>query len=234
GRQVVEAIAADPEAPRSTVVGIVGDVHNVSLVEPPMGTVYYAPLVGEGLDRRWLTRSMSYAVRASSEPLQLVAAVRDAVRELDPQLPVAAVETMEARMDRARARTVFTMTMLAVGALMGLVLGAVGLYGVVSYVTARRTREIGLRMALGAEASSVLGLVLKRGMVITGAGLLVGLVGAWGGTRFLQSLLYEVQATDPVTYGAVTGVLLAVSFLASFVPARRASRVDVVQALRTE
>ena len=234
GAGVVNAIAPDPEAPVSTVVGVVGDVHNVSLVEEPMGTVYYGVRPGEGLEQGWLVRSMSYAVRTSGDPLALASVVREEVRRLDPQLPVASVRTMESLVADARARTVVTMTMLVTGALMGLVLGAVGLYGVISHVTARRTREIGLRMALGAEASGVVGLVLKRGMAVTTAGLLVGLAGAWAGSRYLESLLYGVPATDPVTYGGVSAALLAVSFLAAWIPARRAAGVDVMEALRSE
>jgi predicted permease len=234
GAGIVEGISAGDGTIASAVVGVVGDVHNVSLVEPPMGTVYYAPRQAEGLDRSWLTRGMSYAVKASGDPTALLPGVRAALRDLDPRLPLSNVRTLEARMAGARARTVFTMTMLAIASVMGLVLGAVGLYGVISHVTARRTREIGLRMALGAEAARVRGMVLTRGMLVTGAGVLVGLAGAWGVSRSLETLLYGVDATDPVTYAGVTGLLVAVSLLATWLPAHRASAIDVMEALRSE
>lgn len=177
---------------------------------------------------------MAYAVRTSGDPLGLVAPVRRLLSEADPNLPLSSIRTMEDILTRDRSRTVFTLIMLGIAAAMGLILGAVGLYGVVSHVTARRTREIGLRMALGAEGSDVRGMVLKQGMLVSGAGVVVGLAGAWAVSRYLQSLLYGVEATDPLTYGAVTGVLLGVSFLATWLPAHRASTTDVMDALRWE
>jgi putative ABC transport system permease protein len=234
GAEVVRGVSADQGAETAAIVGIVGDVHNVSLVEEPMGTVYYAPQQAEGQTQLWLTRSMAYAVRTSADPMALVPGVRRLLREADPNLPLYSIRTMEDIVDRDRARTVFTLIMLGIAAVMGLILGAVGLYGVISHVTARRTREIGLRMALGAEGSNVRGMVLKRGMLVSGAGVVVGLAGAWAVSRYLQSLLYGVEATDPLTYGVVTGVLLGVSLLATWLPAHRASTVDVMDALRWE
>jgi len=234
GSRIVEGVAASDDAVASTIVGVVADVHNVSLVEEPMGAVYYAPLQGQGLDRSWLTRGMSYAVRTAGDPLALVGGIRQALREADPLLPLYDTEAMESRLAGARAHTVFTVTMLAIASIMGLILGAVGLYGVISHVTSRRTREIGLRMALGAEGAGVRAMVLRRGMLVTGAGILVGLGGAWALSRFLQSLLYGVEATDPLTYAGVTALLLAVTFLATWLPAHRASTIDVMDALRSE
>ena len=232
--EIVRGVAASDDASSAAVVGVVGDVHNVSLVEEPMGTVYYAPLQAEGETQAWLTQSMSYAVRTSGSPLALVPDVRRLLREADPGLPLSGIRSLEEHLARARARTVFTLTMLGIATVMGLILGAVGLYGVISHVTASRTREIGLRMALGADGPNVRAMVLKRGMLVTGGGILVGLLGAGAMTRSLQSLLYGVEATDPLTYGAVTGLLLAVSFLAIWIPARRASTTDVMEALRWE
>ncbi len=234
GTQVVRGVSASEGGAALSVVGVVGDVHNVSLVEEPMGTIYYTALQGEDENQSWLVQTMDYAVRTSGDPLSLVAGLRSVLREADPRLPLSRIRTMEERMVRARARTVFTLTMLGIASLMGLILGAVGLYGVISHVTARRTREIGLRMALGAEGGSVRGMVLRRGMAVSGLGVLVGVVGAWALSRSLQSLLFGVQATDPLTYGGVTGILLAVSFLATWLPAHKASTVDVVEALRSE
>ncbi len=232
--RVVQSVGASEGAPSAAIVGVVGDVHNVSLVEEPMGTIYYAPMQGEDMDRSWLTRSMAYAVRSQGDPLSLVPSVRQALREADPRLPVSSIRSMEGRMAQARARTVFTLTLLSIASIMGLILGSVGLYGVISQVTARRTREMGLRMALGAQASAVRDMVLLRGLLVTGVGILAGLAGAWAMSRSLQSLLYGVKATDPLTYAGVTVVLLAVALLATWLPAHRAARVDVMEALRSE
>jgi len=234
GVQVVRGVSEEEDAASRSVVGVVGDVHNVSLVEEPMGTLYYTALQGEGESQTWLVRSMGYAVRTSGDPLSLVAGIRAVLREADPRLPLSQIRTMEERMARAQARTVFTLTMLGIASIMGLMLGAVGLYGVISHVTARRTREIGLRMALGAEGGTVRGMVLRRGMAVSGLGVLVGLMGAWALSNSLQSLLFGVQATDPLTYLGVTAVLLSVSFLATWLPAHKASTVDVMEALRSE
>jgi len=234
GAEIVEGISATEDPSPSAIVGVVGDVHNASLVDEPMGTIYYAPLQAGDLDRSWLTRSMSYAVRTSGDPLALAPAVRTVLGEIDPHLPLSAIQTMESRLADSHARTTFTLTMLAIAALMGLILGAVGLYGVISYVTGRRTREIGLRMALGAERSEVRGMVIRRGMLVTSLGILGGLAAGWALSRWLQSLLYGVQPNDPLTYVSVTAVLLAVAFLATWIPAARASRVDAMEALRSE
>jgi ABC-type antimicrobial peptide transport system permease subunit len=234
GREIVEGVSASEDPATSTIVGVVGDVHNVSLEEEPMGTIYYAPLQAEDLDRSWLTRSMAYAVRVSGPPLSLAGGVRQALRDIDPRLPLSVLRTMQSRIAESRARTTFTLSMLGIAAIMGLILGAVGLYGVVSQVTARRTREIGLRMALGAEGAQVRRMVLGRGMAVTVLGILVGLGGGWALSHWLRSLLFGVEPNDPLTYGGVTVVLLAVTFLATWIPAARASRVDAVDALRWE
>jgi predicted permease len=232
--EIVEGVSAMADPPTSVVVGVVGDVHNASLADEPMGTVYYAPLQAGDLDRSWLTRSMTYAIRTSGQPTAVVPSVRTLLGEIDPHLPLSAVQTMEARLADSRARTTFTLIMLAIASFMGLILGAVGLYGVISHVTARRTREIGLRMALGAERSEVRGMVLRRGMFVASLGILGGLCGGWTLSRWLRSLLYGVQPNDPLTYGSVTVVLLMVAFLATWIPAARASRVEAMEALRWE
>jgi ABC-type antimicrobial peptide transport system permease subunit len=125
----------------------------------------------------------------------------------------------------------FTMLMLAIAAGVGLLLGAIGLYGVVSYVTAQRTQEIGVRIALGAEAGTVRGMILRQGMVVTGAGLAVGLMGAYALSRFMGALLFQVDADDPITFGSVALVLLLVSLTATWIPASRAATTDPVRAL---
>ena len=129
------------------------------------------------------------------------------------------------------ARTSFTLVMLSIAAAVSLALGVVGIYGVISYVVSRRTREIGVRMALGADRRDVSWMVLRQGMILTSIGVVVGLVAAVGLTRLMSSLLYGVEATDPVTFGVVVAVLVAVALIASYLPALRASRTDPLEAL---
>ena len=132
------------------------------------------------------------------------------------------------------ARTSFTLVMLAIAAAVALALGVVGIYGVISYVVSQRTREIGVRMALGADRRDVRRMVLRQGVILAGIGVVIGLVAAVGLTRFMSSLLYGVEATDPVTFAAVAALLTAVALVASYLPAVRASRTDPLVALRCE
>ena len=218
----------------STIVGVVGDVHNVSLTEDPMGAVYYAILPGEGVDMEWLTPRMSYAVKTSVPPTSIMPAIRRALSELDSSLPLSGVQTMEDRTRDARAQMAFTMLMLAIASAVGLALGVVGLYGVVSYVTSQRTREIGVRLALGAEAGAVRAMILRQGMAVIALGLVVGLIGAYALSRFMEALLFQVNAKDPITFAIVTAILAAVSIFATWLPAARAAGTDPVRALRWE
>lgn len=142
--------------------------------------------------------------------------------------------TVESMVRDASASTSFTMILLGIAAGVALLLGAVGIYGVISYVVTQRTQEIGVRMALGAPAASVVRGVVSQGMVLAGAGVGIGLVGAWAASRLLASLLYGVSAHDPLTYGVTAAALIGVALLASWLPARRASRIDPVQALRAD
>jgi ABC-type antimicrobial peptide transport system permease subunit len=132
------------------------------------------------------------------------------------------------------AQTSFAMVMLAIAGGVALLLGAVGIYGVIAYIAAQRTREIGIRMALGAQPADVLRMVLTHGLTLAGAGILIGLVGAWGVTRIMRALLYETSPTDPLTFAVVVPLLGAATLLACYVPARRAMRVDPIAALRWE
>ena len=230
-RQVAQGLPDAPDA-WSRVVGTVGDVPYVSLTEPPMGTIYFPIGSAEGVRGMWLSSTVDYVVRTSVLPTSIVPAVRSALRELDPTLPLARVRTMEQVTKDAQAQMSFTMIMLAIAAGVGLLLGSVGLYGVLSYVTTQRTGEIGVRMALGAEAGRVRGMVMRQGMMVTAAGVLVGLAGAWALSRFMESILYEVSATDPVTFVSVAAVLIAVAAAATWFPAHRAARIDPATALR--
>ncbi len=216
-----------------TVVGVVNDVRDQGLNEEVRDLVYY-PMVGANGDEDWRSLDMTYVVRTAGPPTSLAGPVRAEVWEMDPNLPVADMRPMAEILAESTARTSFTMMALAVAALVALLLGAIGLYGVVSYVVNERTREIGVRMALGAEKSEVQRMVVTQGVKLAVTGLAVGLVASLALTRLLGSLLYGTSPTDPVTFATTSLVLLAVGTLASYLPARRASTIDPVESLRSE
>ena len=222
------------EQPWSRVVGVVGDVRGVSLTEEPVGAVYYAMVNQPGVDKEWLARSMAYAVRTNMPPAAVVASVRRELARVDPTLPLAETRTLSSVVDGARSGMRFSMIGFAVAASIGLFMGAIGLYGVLSYVTAQRTREIGVRMALGATPAAVRLAVLGRGVAVSVVGLVVGLASAVSFRALATPLLYGISPTDPITLAAVCLVLLAVGVLATWLPARRAARLDPVRALRWE
>lgn len=172
--------------------------------------------------------------REGDDPMSLLNAAREAVWSVNRNLPLARVRTLDEYVDRSMARTSFTLVMLGISALVALFLGSVGIYGVISYVVSQRTREIGVRMAIGAEAGDVSRMVLKQALMLAGGGVVIGLVGAAGLTRLMSSLLFGVSSMDPVTFGSVALGLSAVALLASYLPARRAAKVDPVVALRFE
>ena len=178
---------------------------------------------------------MTFAVRTSRLTASgLLPQVQAAIEAVNPNLPLAEVRTLDAILAQSMARTSFTLVMLAIAAAVALALGVVGIYGVISYVVSQRTREIGVRMALGADRRNVRRMVLRQGVILAGIGVVIGLVAAVGLTRFMSSLLYGVEATDPVTFAAVAALLTAVALVASYLPAVRASRTDPLVALRCE
>jgi putative ABC transport system permease protein len=180
-------------------------------------------------------RTMVYVVRSGLHPAaNILNDVREAVWSVHSTLPVANVQTLGDVYDRSMVRTSFTVVMLFIAGSLALILGAVGIYGVISYVVSQRTREIGVRMALGARERQVSGVVLKQGLVLAGSGVAVGLIAAVGLTRLMSALLFGVDPVDPITYGTVSLMLVAVALLASYVPSRRAARVDPVEALRVD
>jgi ABC-type antimicrobial peptide transport system permease subunit len=182
----------------------------------------------------WLSRDLWYLVRTRVAPANVLAPIRTLVARRDPSLPLAQAQPLTAVVERAQAQAALTLRLLLLAALVGLLLGVVGLYGVISRVTAQRRREIGLRMALGAEAGAVRAMVVAEGMRVVLLGLLVGLVAALLLARFAGTLLYTVSATDPATYLVVSSLLAAVALLAVWLPARRAAGVSPLVALRGE
>jgi len=208
-----------------TIVGVVGDVQRGPTV-PPIGDLYYP-------HAQFGPANMTVSLRSNGVDPTL-AQVQEEVAALDPGIPVQRFETVAQALGRAVAPTRFYLLMVAAFALVALVLAAVGLYGVVAFLMAQRTQEIGVRMALGARRRQVLGLVLGQGLRPTILGLAVGVVLALVSGRVARSLLFEVSPTDPLVLAGVVGVLLVVAILASFLPARRASLVDPVSALRAE
>jgi putative ABC transport system permease protein len=163
-----------------------------------------------------------------------VGAISRIVRELDPNLAVADIQTLDQVLDKSVAQRRLTMMLLAVFAGAALLLAAVGIYGVIAYSVTQRTQEIGIRMALGAQRRDVLAMVMRQSAVLALAGIVFGGIGAFALTRLMADLLFEVRPFDPVTFAGVAGLLAAVSLLASWVPGRRATRVDPVVALRAE
>jgi predicted permease len=207
------------------VAGVVGDVRQESLggTIRPEAYVAHAQLPVNG---------MAFAVRVAGDPLGLVRAVRREVHALDPALPVEGFRTVDEVVAASVAQPRFYTVLLAIFAAVALALAAIGIFGVVSYGVAQRTREIGVRMALGADPRRVRASVVGGALALAAAGMALGLAGALAGTRLLGSLLFGVGAADPLTYAAVGAILLATAALAGYLPARRATRVDPVSALR--
>jgi putative ABC transport system permease protein len=216
------------------IVGVVGDVRHFGLDAEPQPELYMAYAQAPPAFWNWHDRSLNVVLRTSGDPAEVAPAVGAVVRAADADLPVMALRPMTQVMADSLATRRVYMRLLTLFAALALVLAAVGIYGVLSYAVARRTGEVGLRMALGATRRDVLGLVVGEGLRLTGAGIAIGLLAALGLTRILSALLFEVSPTDPLTFAAVAVVLGAVAILASYLPAQRATRVDPLVALRYE
>jgi putative ABC transport system permease protein len=211
-----------------TIVGVVGDVRGFALEVKPKPQVY-SPLDQNSQNE------MTFVVRADAAPAASVErAIRAELKSLDPALPPANFRTMESLVGNAVARPRFSAILLGLFATTALVLTAIGLYGVVAYTTAQRTREIGIRLALGASGHSVLALVIREGMWPSLIGLAFGMAGALALTRLLASQLHEVKPTDPATFFGLAAILLLVALAACYLPARRATKIDPMTALRYE
>ena len=208
-------------------MGIVGSVRSQSLEAAP-GPEMYVPYSQDP------SALMYVAIRTASSPGALASAVRRRIFRLDKNLPVENLMTMEQVLASPTVLPRFYTSVLGLFAALALILAAVGIYGVMSHIVAQQTHEIGVRMALGADSKDVLKLILGKGLMMTIIGVSIGIGGALGLSRFLSGLLYGVKPTDPLTYSAVSLILIAVALLACYIPARRAARVDPMVALRFE
>ena len=226
-----------PEEQPREIVGVVGDVRlNQTQTQP--GPIVYLPHVQQS--QRWMgpawnyRSAMFYVLRTSGNPTSVASAIRSAVAEIDPSKPVGNLQTVEQNLrDQVSGRRVY-MLLLSVFGFIAAVLAAVGIYGVMAYAVTQRTREIGIRMALGATSSSVMTLVVKQALILVCIGLILGIGGAFGLTRFIANELYGVKPTDPATFIEVSLGLVVVAVLASLIPTRRAISVDPTEALRHE
>jgi putative ABC transport system permease protein len=217
----------DEKNPWRTVVGVVADVKQYGL-DTPSTLQLYLP------HQQSPSQQMVLVVRTKGDPLSQVAAVRNEVWAVDKDQPVYNIRTMEQLMSKSVAQRRFNMLLLGIFAAVAMALAAIGLYGVMAYAVTQRTHEIGIRMALGAQARDVLKMVVGQGMILTLAGVGIGLVAAFALTRVISSLLFGVSATDPVTFGSIALLLTVVAFLACYIPARKAAKVDPMVALRYE
>jgi predicted permease len=215
------------KAPWMAVVGVVANVKHYAL-DTDSRVALYTPHLQSGAG------SLVVVVRTSTDPAGLTAAITREARAIDPNLPIFDVKTMEQWLSDSLARRRFAMLMLGLFAVVAMLLAAVGVYGVMSYTVAQRTREIGVRVALGAQTLDVLRLVVRQGMSLAGLGVGIGLLAAIGATRLMAGLLFGVRAADPITFVAIALILTLVALLACLLPARRATKVDPMVALRNE
>ena len=228
-------IKQGPEEPWREIVGVVGDERDDGVASRATAIVYWPMMVGDWWRQgKWAARGMGYAVRsATPESPALLKEVQKAVWEVNAALPLASVRTLADIQAKSMAQTSFALVMLAIAATVALLLGVVGIYGVIAYMATQRTREIGIRVALGAEPQTVTGLFVRHGLGLTAVGIAIGLGAAAGLTRLMRALLFGVGAWDPVTYAAVSVGLACVALLACYLPARRAARLEPIAALRS-
>lgn len=212
-----------------TIVGVVGHTKHEGLDATPRVQLYL-----DESQAAFSINSMQVAVRTSGDPKSYVSAIRTAIHEIDHDMPMSKVNTLEVLVDNSMGQRRLSTVLLGVFAGLALLLASIGIYGVMSYTVAQRTRELGVRVALGASRQSVLGLVMRQGVTITLIGVVIGLGGAFALTRLIATQLFSVKATDPATFTTVTIVLIAVAVAATLVPALRATRIDPLTALREE
>jgi putative ABC transport system permease protein len=219
------------DKPWLTIVGIVGTVRHNAVVEEPRNEMYIAHAQLPGHIRS-APRGMTLVIKTDGNPLAISGAVRDAVRAIDRNLPISDIRTMESVTATALAQPRFVTFLLAVFAATALALASIGIYGTISLLVSERTQEMGIRLALGADRTTILKLILGQGLMLTTIGLAAGVGGAMMLTRALSGLVYGVGVLDPLTFVAVPAVLCAIALLACFFPARRAAAVDPITTLR--
>jgi predicted lysophospholipase L1 biosynthesis ABC-type transport system permease subunit len=233
GKQLTEF----PKMPWHEVIGVVQDVRENG-VQAKAPEIVYWPTVMENLfgpGPVQAMRTVTFVIRSERAGTQgFLDEVRQAVWSVNANLPLANVRTMQTVYDKSVARTSFTLVMLGIAGAMALALGIIGIYGVISYTVSQRQREIGIRLALGAQRGDVLHMVLRQGGKMAVLGVVIGMCAALGLTRLMTSLLFGVSPVDPLTFGTVAALLIVVALAACYVPGRRATRVDPVVALRYE
>jgi predicted lysophospholipase L1 biosynthesis ABC-type transport system permease subunit len=233
GKRIREG-AADPWR---EIVGVAGDVYDDGAQKKPPQFAYWPALMDSfyGPQGRVVTRGGVIVIRSQRAATEsFLNEARQAIWSVNSNLPVFLVRTLKDVYDQSMARTSFTLVMLAIAGAMALVLGVVGIYGVIAYAVSQRTREIGIRMALGAEPVKLRQMFVRHGLLLAGIGAAIGLAAAAGLTRLMTSLLFGITALDPVTYAGVATLLVGAAALASYVPARRATEIDPLEALRAE
>ncbi len=225
GKRIHLGGVTDTKAPWITIVGVVGRIKQYTL-DSDSRIAFYLP------QTQYVTRAMNVVLRSNTGAPAVASAVKREIHELDRDLPLYNVRTMEQRVDESLARRRFSMLLLGGFACISLGLATLGIYGVMAYLVNQGTREIGIRMALGATQNGILSLIVRKGMILAISGVLIGMAGAFVLTRAIRSLLFGVEATDPLTFCAIPLLLTLVALLASYIPARRAARVDPSVSLR--
>jgi predicted permease len=226
-----------PMMPWHEVIGVIQDVREKGVQQTAPEIVYWAPLMENpfGPGPAQAQRTTTFATRSDRAGTEsFLSEIRSAVWSVNAELPLASVRTMQEVYDKSVAQTSFTLVMLGIAGAMALALGIIGIYGVMSYTVSQRKREIGIRLALGAQAEDVLQIVLRQGAKLALVGVLVGIGAAFALTRLMTNLLFGVTAHDPLTFVAVAALLVLVALFACYIPARRATLVDPIVALRHE
>jgi predicted permease len=217
----------DSKQPWITIVGVVGRVKQDALDSDPRIAFYFP-------HSQYTTAAMNVVLRSNVAPAALTSAIKKEIRELDPDLPIYNVRTMDERVQESLARRRFSMVMLGLFAALALALATIGIYGVMAYMVNQGTREIGIRLALGATQRNILHLIVRQGMILALTGVAIGLAGAFALTRLMRSLLFGIRSTDPLTFAGIAALLTLIALLASYIPARRAARIDPMVSLRCE
>jgi putative ABC transport system permease protein len=233
GRRLKSGGFSSP-APWLTVVGTVADVREAGIDKPVLPEVFFPALQTDTSMIQGLMRTASYVVRTDADLGQTMNEIRRAIHELDPELPLIGLQPLSNVVGISLGERTFNTVLLGAFAVLALVLAAIGIFGLIAHAVVQRTRELGIRLAIGATPANVLGLVVGDGTRLAVAGVMIGLAGAFALTRLMRSVLFDVAPFDPVAIAGASVVLLAVATLASWIPARRAARIDPLTAIRAE